>query len=71
MIENQETKIEEVEESEVSDKPEAIRFSRGISTREDSFPLDDCYYHWCSHRSNYRLFYRSDDSWTSEYRYFK
>ena len=26
MIENQETKIEEVEESEVSDKPEAIRF---------------------------------------------
>ena len=26
MIENQETKIEEVEESEVSDKPEAIHF---------------------------------------------
>ena len=26
MIENQETKIEEVEETEVSDKPEAIHF---------------------------------------------
>ena len=32
MIENQETKIEEVEESEVSDKPEAIHFPWTIAT---------------------------------------